>query len=193
MKNLKDLRENYNIQLPDKSEEITQDMIADKFGITKSTISRFENGETNVHAPELLYYSRLLGVSIEYLLDDNLKAKQPKNMRVGTDLGVTDAVADTMSLVNDISKSSKYIIDLTAVLHAFIGNGENTVALLQTIFHYLAAEQQLGTNTNNDALIISNLMRYIDVVVKPQLQEVLSKYNEEQEMIANIPDEIKYS
>lgn len=211
MKNLKDIRENYNDSLPNKADGITQQMIADELNTRKDVISKLEAGRRKPTPEELFYYSKKFKVSVEYILDDNLKAKQPKNMRVGTDLGVTDDVISTMKSVNEMSQLTQ-TDEYNKILHAFIGNGQTTIAFLQQMLNYLNRQYQfehftldnsddpneaikkVATNTATiDALMISNIMAYINNVIKPQLKDVLEQNYQEALMIHKLPDEIKYS
>ncbi len=120
MRNLKDIREEYNISLPDKKDEIRQDDIAKMVGLGKSNISKLENETRKPTAEDLLAYSKLCHVSLDYILDDKVKAKQPKNATISRQLGITDAVADTMRNIRDASSKES---DYSAVLNAFIPYG----------------------------------------------------------------------
>ena len=74
MRNLKDIREEYNISLPDKKDEIRQDDIAKMVGLGKSNISKLENETRKPTAEDLLAYSKLCHVSLDYILDDKKEA-----------------------------------------------------------------------------------------------------------------------
>ena len=105
-------------------------------------------------------------------------------MRVGKDLGVTDAVADTMKDIRDAS-SKEY--DYSAVLNAVIGNGENTFSFISEIFACLLNEHVNGRNATNDALMISNILNYLEKYVKPQLTEVLERRRQYEEQLDDLP------
>ena len=189
MRNLKDIREEYNISLPDKKDEIRQDDIAKMVGLGKSNISKLENETRKPTAEDLLAYSKLCHVSLDYILDDKVKAKQPKNATISRQLGITDAVADTMRNIRDAS-SKEY--DYSAVLNAFIGNGENTFSFISEIFSCLLSEHVNGRNATNDALMISNILNYLEKYVKPQLTEVLERRRQYEEQLDDLPPEVRY-
>lgn len=211
MKSLKEIRDNYNDSLPDKADGITQQMIAEELKTSKDIISKLESGRRKPTPEELFYYSRKFKVSVEYILDDTLKAKQPKNATISRDLGITDMVISTMKSVNNISNTTQ-TDEYNKILHAFIGNGQTTITFLQQMLNYLNRQYQfehfildnsddpneaikkVATNTATiDALMISNIMAYINNVIKPQLNDVLEQNYQEALMIHELPDEIKYS
>jgi transcriptional regulator with XRE-family HTH domain len=172
MRSLKDIREEYNISLQNKKDEIHQEDIAKMVGLKKSDISKLENGHRKPTYKDLLTYSKLFHVSLDYILDNTVKAKKPQNATISRQLGITDAVADTMKSIRDVS-SKEY--DYSAVLNAFIGNGENTFNFINEIFTYLLSEHVNGRNATIDALMISNILNYLEKYVKPQLTEVLER------------------
>lgn len=189
MRNLKDIREEYNISLPDKKDEIHQDDIAKIVGLRKSDISKLENETRKPTTTDLLTYSKLCHVSLDYILDDKVKAKQPKNATISRQLGITDAVADTMKNIRDASSKE---CDYSAVLNAFIGNGENTFSFISEIFSFLLSEHAYGRNATIDALMISNIMNYIERYVRPQLTNVLECRKQYEEQIEELPPEVRY-
>ncbi len=182
MRNLKELRENYNTSLQHKEDEIRQDDIAQMTGVGKSAISKLENVHRKPTPDDLLAYSRLCHVSLEYILDDTVTAKNPKNATISKELGITDAVADTMKEIKSLSSKD---LDYTSVLNAFIGNGENTFYFISQLFSYLLSEHVNGKTATMDALMISNIMAYIDHFVRPQLEDVLNRRKNYEEELEN--------
>ena len=172
MRNLKDIREEYNISLQNKKDEIRQEDIAKMVGLNKSDISKLENGHRKPTYKDLLTYSKLFHVSLDYILDDTVKAKKPQNATISRQLGITDAVAETMKKIN---KHSSKEYDYSAVLNAFIGNGEYTFDFISQIFTYLLSEHKNGNSTTMDALMIHTIMTYIDNFVRPQLKDVMNR------------------
>lgn len=189
MRSLKEIREKYNELLPDTKDDIRQEDIAKMVGLKKSDISKLENGKRKPTDIDLLTYSKLFNVSLDFILDDTVKAKQPKNATISRKLGITDAVADTMKDIRDAS-SKEY--DYSAVLNAFIGNGENTFSFISEIFACLLSEHVNGRNATNDALMISNILNYLEKYVKPQLTEVLERRRQYEEQLDGLPPEVRY-
>lgn len=189
MRSLKEIRDKYNELLPDTKDDIRQEDIAKMVGLKKSDISKLENGKRKPTDIDLLTYSKLFNVSLDYILDDTVKAKQPKNATISRKLGITDAVADTMKDIRDAS-SKEY--DYSAVLNAFIGNGENTFSFISEIFACLLSEHVNGRNATNDALMISNILNYLEKYVKPQLTEVLERRRQYEEQLDDLPPEVRY-
>ena len=184
----KQLRLEYNNLVSADKDELSQTDLANEMGLVRSHISKLESGKTNPTLEDYIYYHGKFGVTIEYLLGET-NSKKPKNMRVGKDLGVTDAVADTMKDIRDAS-SKEY--DYSAVLNAFIGNGENTFSFISEIFACLVSEHVNGRNATNDALMISNILNYLEKYVKPQLTEVLERRRQYEEQLDNLPPEVRY-
>ena len=80
--------------------------------------------------------------------------------------------ADTMVLLKDMSTDDA---NYSAVLNAFIGNGEFTQKFISTILFYLYADY-IDTENNSavyDALMTTTIIKYIIEHVKPQLKTVL--------------------
>ncbi len=142
----KQLRLEYNNLVSADKDELSQTDLANEMGLVRSHISKLESGKNNPTLEDYIYYHGKFGVTIEYLLGET-NSKKPKNMRVGKDLGVTDAVADTMKDIRDASSKE---FDYSAVLNAFIGNGENTFSFISEIFACLLSEHVNGRNATND-------------------------------------------
>ena len=184
----KQLRLEYNQKVSPDIDELSQTDLANEMGLVRSHISKLESGKTNPTLDDYIYYHDKFGVTIEYLLGETM-AKKPKNLRVGADLGVTDAVADTMT---DIRRASSKEYDYSAVLNAFIGNGVNTFNFISEIFSCLLSEHINGRNATNDALMISNILNYLEKYVKPQLTAVLERRKQYEEQLSELPPEAKY-
>lgn len=210
-RNLKDLREEYNFNRKDNEPRVTQQDIANLAGIKKTAVSKIETGDQKPSLKVYLAYSRMLNISLEYILDDSVKAKQPQNATISRDLGITDDVISTMKFINEMSNHTS-TDEYNKIFHAFIGNGQTTISFLQQILNYLNRQYQfehftldnsdnpneainmVATNTATiDALMISSIMAYINNVIKPQLKDVLEHKYQEALMISEIPDEVKYS
>lgn len=181
---LASVREEYN---ETHSEIITQTAMATKTKVNKSTISRIEKGQLTPSLEIVIAYHETFNVSMEYLIGEST-SKQPENMKVGKDLGINDTAANTMKMIKSMSTPA---YDYSAVLNAFIGNNENTFNLMTTLLSYFSTqyinkEQQNSNSHTMDALILSNLMTYIDHFVKPQLESVIEKNVAEQERLSNV-------
>ena len=130
-------------------------------------------------------YSETFNVSLAYLLDVD-ESEDMKASSVIKELGLSDTSVTTLKEI--LSLSSKGY-DLTAVVNAFLGNREFTVGFFQTLLTYLE-------NDNNDmasSILFSSLKEYIEMVVKLKLRTVLEERKKMGEIIAAIPDEIKYT
>ncbi len=61
-----------------KSLNYSQEELAEKLGVTRQAISRWENGETMPDSPNLLEICNLFDVSADYLLRENGELKTPE-------------------------------------------------------------------------------------------------------------------
>ena len=71
------------LQLIRRREGLTQEQFAEKVGVTRQALSKWENGESLPDAVNLLSISRLFGVSIDRLLDDGA---DPRPTRAGRNI-----------------------------------------------------------------------------------------------------------
>ena len=67
-----------------KSKNLSQDELAEKLGVSRQAISRWEMGTAEPSAQNLIELSNLFGVSIDYLLKDNV-AQESKENAAGTE------------------------------------------------------------------------------------------------------------
>ncbi len=61
-----------------KGQKLSQEELAEKLGVTRQAVSRWENGETMPDSPNLLEICNLFGVSADYLLRDNFEQNNLK-------------------------------------------------------------------------------------------------------------------
>ena len=167
----KEVRRLYNEEQEYKKDEITLQNLADILVMDKSNFSKLEAGKKAPTLEDVKLYHEKFGVSMEYLIGESVAMKY-EDVRVGTDLGVTDAVADTMVLLKDMSTDDA---NYSAVLNAFIGNGEATQAFITTMLSYLFADYISGGENSSihDALMTTTMIKYINQYVKPQLTSIL--------------------
>ena len=60
-----------------KEKNFSQEELAEKIGVSRQAVSRWESGETMPDSPNLLQISNLFGVSADYLLRDDYKSEVP--------------------------------------------------------------------------------------------------------------------
>ena len=167
----KKVRRIYNEEQEYKKDEITMQNLADMLVMDKSNFSKLEAGKKAPTLEDVKLYHEKFGVSMEYLIGESVAMKY-EDVRVGANLGVTDAVADTMVLLKDMSTDDA---NYSAVLNAFIGNGEATQAFITTMLSYLFADYISGGENSSihDALMTTTMIKYINQYVKPQLTSIL--------------------
>ena len=77
--------------------------------------------------------------------------------------------------------------DYSTILNAFIGNGVSTWMFIDQIFSFLLSDYTNDKkNPTTDALMISNIMNYLENYVKPQLTDVLERRRQYVEYLDSI-------
>lgn len=177
------LRERYN---EENNKMLSQDKLAEKFGVSRHTISRLENEIGYPVKTELLQkYSDFFHVSFEDLAEikpDSTKDKQTKAIRV---MGLYDSMAETLQMISECPDSE----NLLSVVNALIGSREYTIAFLQQLLGYFQAED----NTLIKPVMLTFLSDYLDKAVKPQIMTALKRLQRVDELTASVPDEVKYA
>lgn len=184
----KEVRLLYNDKQKDPKDEITLKKLKEISNKDDSVFSRLESGQIQPTLEHVKLYHEQFGVTMEYLANVS-NSKTFKNMKVGSNLGVTDKAANTMATLKKLSSPEN---DYTAVLNAFIGNGKATYNFLNTILTYLYLDYENSENNNSssvyETLMTSTIINYINNYVKPQLTPVLKtkhKIEEEKSGIDN--------
>lgn len=164
------LREEYN---DEHSKKISQEDMGKIAHVSKSTISRIENGEQQPTPEVIKAYSDFFKVSTDYfLLKEQIKDKIPDNATPVREIGITEDVVATYKQLDELSNHNENIL---AVLNSLIGNGTDTVCLLQNILTYLVSQQTNNCNKESESFFVDNMLHYINDIMKPQLQKVLKR------------------
>ena len=58
-----------------KKEGLSQEALAEKLGVSRQSVSKWETGEATPEVSKLLSLSKLFGVTTDYLLDDESAEK----------------------------------------------------------------------------------------------------------------------
>lgn len=67
-----------------KSKNFSQDELAEKLGVSRQAVSRWESGETMPDSPNLLQISKIFSVSADYLLRDEIEEIFPEKKAENT-------------------------------------------------------------------------------------------------------------
>lgn len=159
------LREEYN-ETHDKT--LSQTDMGKIAHVSKSTISRIENGTKPPSTEVIKAYSEYFNVSLEYLTD----IKQPEEAIPAREMGISEEVINTY---NKIAQLSNHDENIRAVLNSLVGNDINTIFLLESILSYLSNQQANGSNKQIENIFIENILHYVNDIMKPQLQKVIKK------------------
>ena len=111
-----------------KKTGMSQEELADRLGVSRQAISRWELGSTLPDAPNLLKLSDLFGVSIDYLLRDDyeserdlppaqemrreMTAKDQKNRRLFLVASIAFMIAAAAFLIAAIDRMSIHLVGL---------------------------------------------------------------------------------
>ena len=162
-------------------------------GISASTVSRIENGETIPTTDILLKYSEIFDVPLDYFGEREMN-KEERNVTLKK-MGLTEKTVETLAMVKNASNHTENII---ALLNAIIGNEEDTICFLHGLYTYLEMDylnQQLGIKDNQpmEAFMLSSFKNYLDSVIKPQMKTTLKKSCDMKNKITEITEhEISY-
>ena len=67
-----------------KSAGLSQEQLAERLNVTRQAVSKWETGEGKPDIDNLLPLARLLGTTVDYLLDDEADAPRPEEPRTET-------------------------------------------------------------------------------------------------------------
>lgn len=179
------LRERYNENSPVL---LSQAALAKKFGVSKSTISRLENDlEYRPKAELLQQYSDFFKVSLNDLTGTKPDIRREQQATALRAMGLSDSAVETLQHIADTSTSS---LNLMALVNALMGSGEHTVTFLLEIMDRLKSDDR---NAFVDFISSEMIQAFFNDVVKPQMRTSLEKSRKMDELIAGVPDEIKYA
>lgn len=167
------LREEYNDTQDTHDKQISQSDIAQIAHVSKSTISRIESGKQPPTPEVIKAYSEYFKVSTDYFLPkEQIRDKIPDSATPVREIGLTEEVLATYKQIDAISNHNENIL---AVLNTLIGNGVETVCLLESILIYLVSQETNNCNKISEAVFVDNMLRYVNDIMKPQLQKVLKR------------------
>lgn len=164
-----------------------------KLGISASTVSRIENGETIPTTDILIKYSEIFNVPLDYFVDRQI-TKEERNMTLKR-MGLNEKTVETLGMIKN---ASNYTENILALLNAIIGNEEHTICFLHGLYTYLEMDysnQQLGIESNQsmEMFMFSSFKDYLNSVIKPQMQITLRKsYDMKNKMMEINEHEISY-
>ena len=109
-----------------------------RLGLSRSTISRIEKGETRPSYELLLGYSIFFNMSIDELIKEVIEAEdnvQLNNLTAGA-LGLSREAIETLHMISSNSSKAE---NLMALVNAFLGNKVDTLLFFQQIFSIIGA------------------------------------------------------
>lgn len=157
------LREDYN---ETHNKMLSQEAIGKICNVSKSTINRIENGLQPPTTEVVKGYSQFFGVTQEYLTG----ATPPKAINSLHEIGISKEVISTYQKINDLSNRDENIL---AVLNSLIGNEQYTMELLESILQYLVGQELNGSNRKLDDFLTEKMLKYVNDIMKLQLQKVI--------------------
>lgn len=84
---------------------LSQDAMANKFEVSRQTISKWESGLSYLEIDKIIKISELFDVSIDYLLKDNYKEQLPNS-------NLEQAVIQFLGASQDMTKMSETLVDI---------------------------------------------------------------------------------
>ncbi len=67
-----------------KAKNLTQEQLADLMSVTRQSISRWESEQSYPEMDKIVFLAEILGVSLDYLLKDNISENDDKKEKSGT-------------------------------------------------------------------------------------------------------------
>ena len=160
------LRENYN---DTHSDFLSQSKLGEVLGVTKSMVSKIENGQVRPSNEIIDAYSKFFEVTPEYLTGITI-SEELKNSTAYTALGLSDKTVETLRLMVDYPTNP---INLIALLNAILGNGELTLGFLQSVFSLIETKDDSDDTFN--VLVLSQIRNYFYNTVAPQIKKPLAE------------------
>lgn len=148
---------------------------------SESTISAIEKNVREPVPSIIRGYSETFNVSMEYLLGYS-DAREYTNATVSHELGLTDEAIETLKYIKQMSCNDD---DISALVSAFIGNGDKTYSLFRNMFDALAAdwlqanyEEHPQADMNRFLMeqeITNAYMNYVKFYIRPELEKVIAQ------------------
>lgn len=92
----KELYELKNLKTARKLKGYSQEMVAEMLGIDRVTYSKYENGKRAIPSYVLIWLSKHLGVSVDYLLGLDTEYTNHKNELIANELGFTNETIENI-------------------------------------------------------------------------------------------------
>jgi transcriptional regulator with XRE-family HTH domain len=67
-----------------KTKNLTQEQLADLMSVTRQSISRWESEQSYPEMDKIVYLAEILGVSLDYLLKDNISGNEDNKAKGGS-------------------------------------------------------------------------------------------------------------
>lgn len=163
------LRENYN---DTHSDFLSQSKLGEALGVTKSMVSKIENGKVLPSDEIVDAYSKFFEVTPDYLTGVTI-SEELKNSTAYAALGLSDKTVDTLRLIVDNPTNP---INLVALLNAILGNGELTIGFLQAVFSLIESsnKNEKYSSLLND-IELSRIKNFFYNTVAPQIRKPLAE------------------
>ena len=137
-----------NIQKLRKNLKLSQEQLAEKIDVTRQTISNWELGETSPNPEQLKLLSKALNVSIDELLNNDVKSV------------IIDKVSNTEKLAGIIIKILK-VIGILFIIYFIIGI---LAIFLFKVEKKVQQKQLLAIKLHNQNVLL--IIKYIDIWLK---------------------------
>ena len=162
--------------------KMTQYALAKELEIALSSLKNYENIK-NPRIPEarvLLKIARYFGVSVEYLIDDNITNKIQENIEINKTLKLDDI---TISLIKIMSEDTALISSLNSILSStqvfnIVTNYHvvSNLIILSSLFEEMF--EIIDYDKNKKQFFISRLKKDFEILPKVMLKSEHSKYFE---------------
>ena len=109
-----------NLQNLRKIRQLSQQVFAERLGLTRSKVASYESGKAEPNVNKLLQIARFFDISINQLIEEDLKAKGllAQYADTGTNLSARISPEEQQQILNDLVKRSEVLQKITAGFRA---------------------------------------------------------------------------
>ena len=123
-----------------KRSKLSQEAVAEKLGVSRQTLSRWERGETEIPAQYLPKLAELYGVSINELLEEIYSVTDTASVAASTEIPEKPGEQTEVTLASTVQKPSRrYIIALCSMAAVIVLRKHATVKVLDVVVPVMAA------------------------------------------------------
>lgn len=145
--------------------------LANELGVAPNTIKNAEKGDIKPGFDTLKAYHNILGVSYDYLFDEEGKcpARQSQNAEISKDLQLSDNAIDTLRAIRNEKNPEQ---DILSLMNALLDDKEVFLSLFTSLYRQLYHWKNETGNYKTDSLTYKDAT----ALLKFYINEEIGKY-----------------